>query len=120
MALEDDVDAGVRLLALPALVTHMSVRVAATLHIADHIASGRVTAAQLADSTDTNADALDRVLRHLVTQGVFGRDADGTYSLTPMSQYLRADHAWRLRSLFDVDRSLGRAELSFVQLLHSV
>ena len=50
--------------ALADLATPMAVRVAATLRIADQIAGGKQTPAELANTVDADVDALDRVLRH--------------------------------------------------------
>jgi hypothetical protein len=98
----------------------MAVRVAATLRIADRVASGPRTAAALAEEVDADADALDRVLKRLAEAGVLARDASGRYSLTPQGEVLRAEHPAGLRAALDIDGAIGRADLSFVQLLHSV
>lgn len=108
----------VRLWALADVGTPMAVRVAATLCIADHIASGHRTAAQLAELTGTNADALERMLRYLAARDVFSRE-DGQYSLTPLGEVLRDDHPAGLRGWLDIEGT-GRAELSFAGLLHCV
>lgn len=68
-------DAGLWAMADP--VTPMAIRVAATLRIADHITLARRTATELAEVTHSEADALDRVLRHLASEGVLSRDDDG-------------------------------------------
>jgi DNA-binding IclR family transcriptional regulator len=60
----------------------MALRVAATLRIADHITRGRRTASELVEAAHANADALDRMLRHLVTVGVLLCDESGRYDLT--------------------------------------
>ena len=102
------------------LITPMAVRVAATLRVADLIASGLRTATQLAEAVDADADALDRVLRHLAHMGVLDRDASGRYALTPLGDGLRDEHPYGLRARFDIEGAIGRADLSFVRLLHSV
>jgi hypothetical protein len=102
------------------LVTPMAIRVAATLRVADHITGGRRTAAELAEVAHVDADALDRLLRHLVTVGVCRRDGEGRYTLTARGEELRDDHASEARALLDIGGAIGRADLSFVQLLHSV
>ncbi len=102
------------------LVTPMAVRVAATLHVADHIRRGLDTATELAGAEGVDAGALDRVLRHLVTAGVLGRDESGRYSLTAGGEALRDDHPSGLRAVLDMDDAIGRGDLAFVQLLHSV
>jgi hypothetical protein len=102
------------------LITPMTLRVAATLRIADQIAGGVRTATALAEAVHANPDALDRLLRHLVTAGVLTRDPAGQYHLTALGEPLRDDHPARLRALMDVESAIGRADLSFVQLLHTV
>ena len=106
--------------AMADLVTPMALRVAATLRVADHITRGLRTAAELAEAVHVDADALDRVLRHLVTSGVLGRDEAGRYELTSRGEALRDDHPSGVRARLDIESAIGRADLSFVQLLHSV
>ncbi|MBW2393587.1 MAG: methyltransferase [Deltaproteobacteria bacterium] len=98
----------------------MAIRVAATLRIADHIASGLSTVEEMAKAAMVDVDALDGVLRHLVTAGVLGRDGAGHYSLTPRGTSLQDADASGLRAVLDIEGSLGRAELSFVHLLDAV
>ena len=102
------------------LATPMAIRVVATLRIADHITRGLRTAPELAKASRANADALDRVLRHLVKAGLFTCDEAGRYSLTARGEELRDDHPTGTRALLDIEGAIGRADLSFVQLLHSV
>ena len=102
------------------LATPMAVRVVANLRIADHITRGLRTAHELAEVANANADALDRVLRHLTKAGLFSRDESGRYSLTARGEGLRDDHPAGLRAMLDIESAIGRADLSFVQLLHSV
>src|SRR5207247_2025022 len=111
---------GAGLLAMADLATPMAVRVAATLRIADHLASGVRTAPALAKAVNTDADALDRVLRHLATAGVLSRTRSGEYALTARGDALRDDHPDGMRARFDLEGAIGRADLSFVQLLHTV
>jgi hypothetical protein len=103
------------------LVTPMALRVAATLGLADELASkGPFDAATLADRVGADADALERLLRRLAETGVVRRDDDGSYALTPRGDVLRSDHPSGLRDLLDAEAAIGRADLAFVQLLHSV
>jgi hypothetical protein len=102
------------------LVTPMAIRVAATLRIADHIAAGRCTAGALAEAVDADGDALARLLAHLVSAGVLARDDAGAYSLTDLGEHLRDDHPDGVRAWIDLDGAVGRADLSLVQLLHTV
>jgi hypothetical protein len=118
MAQEDD--PGTVLWAMADLATPMAVRVAATLRVADHITRGLQTTLELAQAVDADADALDRVLRHLTTAGVLSRDTSGRYALTALGEVLRDDHRDGMRARLDLEAAIGRADLSFVQLLHSV
>ncbi len=106
--------------AMADLATPMAIRVAATLRLADHIAHGRQTAAELARVASADADALDRVLRHLVTAGLLSRDDSGRHTLTARGDALRDEHPSGLRAMLDLEGAVGRADLSFVELLHSV
>jgi hypothetical protein len=71
------------------VATHL-LYVMAELGLADLLADHPRTSAQLAASSDTNADALQRVLRGLAMLGVVARLADGRYALTPVGACLRS------------------------------
>jgi hypothetical protein len=116
----DEGERATGLWAIADLVTPMAVRVAATLRIADHITRGRRTAPELAEATGADTDALGRVLRHLATKGVLAADESGRYQLAALGDALLDDHPAGLRAMLDLDSAIGRAELSFVQLLHTV
>ncbi|MFH0244607.1 methyltransferase [Streptomyces sp. HK10] len=116
----EDAPAGTGLWAMANLVTPMALRVAATLRLADHITAGLRTAPELAAATDSDTDALDRTMRHLVSVGVLGQDPSGGYTLTARGRELRGDHPSGLRDVLDLDGAIGRADLAFVQLPHSV
>src|ERR1700682_1244449 len=103
--------------AMADVATPMAVRVVATLRIADHITRGLGSTHELAEAANANADALDRVLKHLVKAGLFSRDGAGRYSLTARGEALRAEGT---RAMPDMDGAIGRAALSFAPLLHSV
>ncbi len=98
-----------RMFLLSDLLTPMAIRVAATLRLADGTAPAGV-----------DPDALDRLLRFLTEIGVFTRDDDGAYAVTELGEVLRSDHPSGLRDRLDLDGALGRAELAFAQLLHTV
>jgi SAM-dependent methyltransferase len=101
------------------LITPMALRVAATLRVADAIAGGVTTGPALAERLGVAADPLVRVLRHLVTAGYL-RDDDGGFALTDTGEWLRDDHPQGIRAWLDIEGSVGRAELSAVDLLHTV
>jgi hypothetical protein len=102
------------------LVTPMAVRVAATLGIADSVAQGLSTTSLLAEASGTDSKALERVLRHLVSVGMLCRDASGTFSLTELGDLLRDEHPAGMRRRLDIEGAVGRADLSYFQLLHTV
>jgi hypothetical protein len=106
--------------AMADLATPMAIRVAATLRVADHVHAGRRTAAALAEATAAHPDALDRLMRHLVTIGLFTRDADGAYTATELGDQLRADHPGGRAKWLDINGAVGRGDLSFVDLEYSV
>ena len=63
----------------------------AKLGVADLLAPGPLDVDSLSAATDTNAYALRRVLRLLVSVGVFDENDDGKFSLTPVGDCLRVD-----------------------------
>jgi hypothetical protein len=65
--------------------------VAAVLGVADLLSGGPRAAAELARSTGTHAASLRRVLRLLVSVGVFDEGDDGRFSLSPVGELLRED-----------------------------
>jgi len=68
-----------------------SLRVAAQLGVADHLADGPKSIEQLAQATNTVAQRLYRVIRLLATRGVFREDESGRIELTPAAELLRSD-----------------------------
>jgi SAM-dependent methyltransferase len=102
------------------LITPMAVRVAATLRVADAITAGLTSGPQLAAHLAVVADPLVRVLNHLVTAGFLRRDDDGAYALTDAGQWLRDDHPQGIRAWIDLEGAAGHADLSVVELLHTV
>jgi hypothetical protein len=64
---------------------------AASLGIADRLASGPKNATQLACETESEPTALYRLLRALASVGVFEEGVDGQFSLTALGERLRSD-----------------------------
>ncbi|MEJ3745999.1 methyltransferase [Actinomycetes bacterium KLBMP 9797] len=64
---------------------------AAKLGIADELAGGPKTVAELAAATGTHGPFLYRMLRLLASRGVFREDGDGRFHLTERADGLRAD-----------------------------
>jgi hypothetical protein len=72
------------------LISTQALYVVAKLGIADLLSDGPKTAEQLAASTGTNPDFLARLLRFLVSKGVFARNA-GRFELNELGSMLKAD-----------------------------
>jgi hypothetical protein len=105
--------------AMADLVTPMAIRVAATLRLADRLDRPR-TAAELAGETGADPDALERLMRHLVTVGVLRRDEVGGFTATELGGALCDGDPAGLRTDLDIDGPFGRGDLSLAALLHSV
>jgi hypothetical protein len=65
------------------------VYLAAELGLADHLASGPLSADDLASRTQTHAPALYRVLRSLASVGLFTEDTTRRFALTPLGAALK-------------------------------
>jgi SAM-dependent methyltransferase len=65
--------------------------VATKLGIAELLADGPRTVAELAHAAGAHAPSLSRLLRALAGLGVFAQEADERFRLTPLAQLLRAD-----------------------------
>lgn len=79
--------------------TSQAIYVAAKLELADKLAGGAKSAAELATETQTNAGALFRLLRALASVGVFTQQADGKFANSPLSTPLRKsveDSQWAM------------------------
>ncbi len=57
---------------------------AAKLGLADHLAGGAQSAAELAGPTRTHAPSLHRLMRTLASLGVLSDDTDHRFALTPL------------------------------------
>lgn len=68
-----------------------AIATAADLGVADALAAGPLSGAQLADRVGAEADALRRLLRALIGVGVFRQGGDGRYALNPLAETLRTD-----------------------------
>ena len=72
--------------------------VVASLGIPDLLATGPRSSAELAQATGANPPHLHRVMRALLTFGIFSEDSDGRFALTAMGQHLRRDADGSLHS----------------------
>jgi hypothetical protein len=71
--------------------------VAVELGIADRLAGGPCSAAELAAATGSHADALRRLLRALASLGLLREDVSGRFLLAPLGEPLRRDAEGSLR-----------------------
>jgi SAM-dependent methyltransferase len=108
------------LTAMSDLETAMAIRVAATLRLADLIASGVNGLEQLAARSGAHQDALRRLLRYLACRHVLTITADGSYALTARGECLLDAHPSGLRARLDLRAPVGRDRLAFAYLLEAV
>ena len=95
-----------------------SIHVAAKLKLADLLANGPQSATTLAESTNTHAESLYRLLRALASVGIFTETQSGTFTLTPMAECLRSDVPG---SQYAAAMMMGDEHyLSWADLLHSI
>jgi hypothetical protein len=69
-----------------------AVWLAARLRLADLVGDGPSSVTELAAASETDADALGRLMLALAAFGVFTRHDDGRFGQTPASDLLRSDH----------------------------
>src|SRR5207302_8231839 len=91
--------------------------VVATLGVADHLAAGKTAIRDLAAAAGADADALHRVLRHLVGKGVFEEPLPGRFALNEPARALLDSVA---RLALDLDGFGGRMAGAWGSLLHAV
>ena len=99
------------------LSTPWSIHVVVTLRIAQHIAEGRREIGELAAAAGADADALHRMLRHLVRHGIFEESSVGLFSLNDAARPLLDDG---LVLGFDLDSFGGRRAHAWNTLLTAV
>ena len=76
-----------------------SLSAVAELGVADKLQAGPLSGRELARAVHADERFLCRVMRLLVSTGIFAEPAPGTYALTPVSELLRSDHSQSLRDL---------------------
>ena len=67
------------------------IAVAADLKVADALADGPLTADDLARRVGADPDALGRLMRALVSDGIFARRGDGRFALNALGETLRSN-----------------------------
>lgn len=78
------------------LVDTKALYCAVDLCLPELLAGGPRTAAQLAAATDSDPDAIERLMRFLVSRGIF-KHRNGRYANNGASDRLRADHPYSFR-----------------------
>jgi O-methyltransferase domain/Dimerisation domain len=78
--------------------TSQAITVAAQLGVADALADGPLTIDELATRVDANADALHRLLRALISRGIFRHRRDGRFELNSLADTLRSDAPASMKS----------------------
>jgi len=99
------------------LCTPWCVYVVATLRVANHIAAGNTDIRQLAAASGSHAESLQRVLRHLVSKGVFEEPAPGRFALNEAARALLDDS---IHLALDLDSFGGRMAHAWGTLLSAV
>src|SRR5260370_14293391 len=99
------------------LGTPWCVNVVATLRIDDHIAAGITEIGALAAAAGADRDSLYRVLRHLVSKGLFTEPALGRFELNELARGLLGESG---RLGFDLDSFGGRMAHAWGTLLSAV
>lgn len=102
--------------ALTDLCLPWCVRVVATLRVADHLAAGVTDIDDLAAASHADAESLQRVLRHLVSHGLFEEPTPGRFALNEPARALMEPAARWL----DLDGFGGRMAHAWGSLLTAV
>jgi 2,7-dihydroxy-5-methyl-1-naphthoate 7-O-methyltransferase len=99
------------------LCTPWCIHVVVTLGVTDHLQGGPTTIDDLAAAVGADADALSRVLRHLVDKGLFASPEQGVFSLNEAARALAGRSA---RVGLGLDGIGGRMAHSWSTLLSAV
>jgi SAM-dependent methyltransferase len=89
----------------------------ATLRVADHIEAGTAEIGPLASASGADRDSLYRVMRHLVSKGLFTEPAPGRFALNDLARGLLGESG---RIGFDLDAIGGRMAHAWGTLLSAV
>lgn len=95
-----------------------AVAAAARLRVADLLADGPKGSAELAAATGAHEPVLRRVMRVLVSVGLFAEQADGRFTNTPESLPLQSDHPRSMRHFCML--AAGEYGQAFAELMHTL
>lgn len=104
---------------LAGLATPMALRVAVTLGLPNRLRGNGATVDQLATELNLSPVALHLLLNHLATLEIIEQASTG-YRTTDYGAALCTEADNGLTNLLHLDTAGGRAELAFVELLHSI
>jgi DNA-binding transcriptional ArsR family regulator len=99
--------------------TSQAITVVAQLGVADALADGPLPIDELAARVDADADALRRLLRALISRGIFRERRDGRYELNSLSDTLRSDAPVSMKSAARFYGSQEQRE-RWTQLVNSI
>jgi hypothetical protein len=117
----DSYTAMLQLERISSLLSPWAIRAAATLRLPDLVAEGADTTSDLATRSETDPDALHRLMRHLQILGLFCTTADSRWALTELGDLLRDDHPLRMcRVLDQTNEYLRKVNQSTYGLLAAV
>jgi len=91
--------------------------VAATLRVAEHVEAGKTEIGELAAAAGADADSLHRVLRQLVSKGVFEEPSAGRFALNDAARGLLGEGS---RLAFDLEGFGGRMAHAWSTMLAAV
>ncbi len=115
-----DADLTTTLATLIDLATPFAVRTAITLRLPELVAGGSTRLDALADASGAHQESLGRLLRHLVSIGLFTETAPQTYGLTPLSRHLLAEDGTWFRGWLNLESPGTKMDLAFTGMLHSI
>jgi ubiquinone/menaquinone biosynthesis C-methylase UbiE len=107
------------LAAMSDLIPPMALRAAASLRLADLLASGPADLQTLADKAGADSNALGRLMRYLVARRIFAQEETG-YALGESGHWLLDDAPGGLRRWLDLDGFGGHMDRAFIELLGTV
>jgi O-methyltransferase domain/Dimerisation domain len=80
------------------MIDNKALAVAVELDVPDRLHGGPRHTEDLAREIEADADAVNRLLRFLVSRGLLGMTRDGRYRNNAVSDALRRDHPWSARN----------------------
>lgn len=84
---------------------------AVALRVPDELAGGARTVGQLADAVGAEPDALRRLLRYLVSRGLFRSPGGDRFANNAATDILREDHPWSWRPWVELAGSAWHADI---------